>query len=770
MTEQTERIAILLELENDKFKKNAKTAGAAIDRLERKHNPLIAAEAKLTRQQLQFNAALEAGTITAKRHAAGMDLAQREYDQSAAKLARLKNNVVAMNSATAAQTGFMTRNRAIFQQGGYQVGDFAVQVQGGTSALTAFTQQGSQLLGVFGPWGAVMGAVLAVGAPLAGFLLGVGSAAEKTGTKAKTFADKLSAAESALDRVREASKRLTAEGFEGLQEKYGTVTEAVIDLQKRLLEVEKTAAKVSIGAVMDEAFGENVSAQIAGALEEGLGSVGEYVLNNTKEKLAKVREEYKKAMTYIQQETDAGGYVSDSTLERVELMRQQIALLEGDLKNAGTAANAIGPKAQAVSEFLALGETIRDAVAAADFETVSNSIPEFLALAKAAGVVLNDDVVAKLAEAEDQARQMKERFEEAKDVTETLAGTDLTTPINEWARAALLLAQNMGIALVAARQIVDAQARLGEMRTEFSPGGQARIKYAGRGTTSDTAITDGRGWELKDGVFVDPDAKSKRGGGGGKGKTQTDLFAEADKQIEKLKLQIELLGKSDAEVASLTLKYKLLAEAKKRGIPITDELTAKIEVEAAKVGKLAAESENAKDRIETLQKAQDDWESSVVDAAMGGVDAMDQFIDSIKRAALEYALFGKGMFASEGSGFKGILGSVVGGIFGKLANGGPASGGNPYLVNENTPNSEIFVPSRGGGVLNVPQAQAALRGSSAGTENLNVTVTMDPSTGALGAFVTNRAGQVLAKAQPNLVRQSVAAVGRANSTSKDYFG
>ena len=54
------------------------------------------------------------------------------------------------------------RNTGIFrrfgssgmQQVGYQVGDFAVQVQGGTSALVALGQQGAQLLGIFGAGGA----------------------------------------------------------------------------------------------------------------------------------------------------------------------------------------------------------------------------------------------------------------------------------------------------------------------------------------------------------------------------------------------------------------------------------------------------------------------------------------------------------------------------------------------------------------------------------------------------------------------------------------
>jgi hypothetical protein len=42
------------------------------------------------------------------------------------------------------------------------------------------------------------------------------------------------------------------------------------------------------------------------------------------------------------------------------------------------------------------------------------------------------------------------------------------------------------------------------------------------------------------------------------------------------------------------------------------------------------------------------------------------------------------------------------------AAGGPVRAGVPYLVNENTARSEVFVPSASGGVLNVGQAQAAL--------------------------------------------------------------
>jgi len=67
------------------------------------------------------------------------------------------------NTAADSQKGF-ARFGLGMQQVGYQVQDFAVQIQSGTSALTALSQQGSQVLGFFGGfYGAVAGAALSVG-------------------------------------------------------------------------------------------------------------------------------------------------------------------------------------------------------------------------------------------------------------------------------------------------------------------------------------------------------------------------------------------------------------------------------------------------------------------------------------------------------------------------------------------------------------------------------------------------------------------------------
>jgi hypothetical protein len=68
----------------------------------------------------------------------------------------------------------------IMGQAGFQVQDFASQVAGGQSALLAFGQQASQLLGVFGTGGAIAGAALTVGV-LAAQLLGLGKNAEDAG-------------------------------------------------------------------------------------------------------------------------------------------------------------------------------------------------------------------------------------------------------------------------------------------------------------------------------------------------------------------------------------------------------------------------------------------------------------------------------------------------------------------------------------------------------------------------------------------------------------
>lgn len=89
---------------------------------------------------------------------------------------QLTSTAKAVNDASNSSGRFKTS----FQQAGYQIQDFIVQVQGGQSALVAFSQQGSQLAGAFGPGGAVLGAVIALGSVLTGVLMtALGSSSNK---------------------------------------------------------------------------------------------------------------------------------------------------------------------------------------------------------------------------------------------------------------------------------------------------------------------------------------------------------------------------------------------------------------------------------------------------------------------------------------------------------------------------------------------------------------------------------------------------------------
>jgi hypothetical protein len=106
--------------------------------------------------------------------------------------AAMTNLATATNSATTATTNAGKGASKVGQlagQAGYQIQDFAVQVGAGTSALTAFSQQAPQLLGAFGPAGAIAGAVVAIGAIATKVFLSMGSDAMTADEKAKKLAD-----------------------------------------------------------------------------------------------------------------------------------------------------------------------------------------------------------------------------------------------------------------------------------------------------------------------------------------------------------------------------------------------------------------------------------------------------------------------------------------------------------------------------------------------------------------------------------------------------
>ncbi|WP_373385981.1 tail protein (tape measure) [Raoultella ornithinolytica] len=179
---------------------------------------------------------------------------------NAQKTASQLNKLDTQVSATA--KGVSSGFRSSMQQAGYQIQDFIVQVQGGQSALVAFSQQGSQLAGAFGPGGAIVGALIALGTVVAGTLI-----------------SSLNGGKSAMDALKDAAERMndvisvSSQGIAALSDKYANlarvnVTAATLLRNQALIEYNQAISKIpkAIGEAADSvlSFGDKAISALAG--------------------------------------------------------------------------------------------------------------------------------------------------------------------------------------------------------------------------------------------------------------------------------------------------------------------------------------------------------------------------------------------------------------------------------------------------------------------------------------------------------------------------
>lgn len=254
--------------------------------------------------------------------------------------------------------------------------------------------------------------------------------------------------------------------------------------------------------------------------------------------------------------------------------------------------------------------------------------------------------------------------------------------------------------------------------------------------------------------FGMPPLPKATGGGGGGGSRSAPKAAKVEDpfgdamdatraDVKQLELEAaELLavaaaGGEYAEAMAVARKRaELLYEAQAAGKEVTPALRAEIDQLAASYVGAGAAADEAADRLMQMEDSAErgadrlsDMFLSVVDGSQSALEAVGNLLIELAKVAAKKAL----MDAMGDGGGGGIVGAIGGFLGGARAKGGPGVAGVPYLVNEDTPNSEVFVPSRSGAVLNVPQAQAALRGSagggSAGPSEMNVNVSV---TGARG--------------------------------------
>ena len=140
------------------------------------------------------------------------------------------------------------------QQGGYQLQDFFVQMQSGTSFFTAFAQQGSQFAGVFGPTGAVIGAVIAIGSAIAAIAYNSYNASKDMRDLSDVRDDLSDVSSDLLDSFTEIDEVLdsTADNMGLVSDAYKTFLD--LKLQDNLLE--QTRQFRSLGSSISDSAGE----------------------------------------------------------------------------------------------------------------------------------------------------------------------------------------------------------------------------------------------------------------------------------------------------------------------------------------------------------------------------------------------------------------------------------------------------------------------------------------------------------------------------------
>ena len=531
-------------------------------------------------------------------------------------------------------TGMSNQVRGQLQNVSFQLQDVIVQIQSGTSASRALAQQLPQLLGGFGALGSALGLVAGLGIPLVASLMNMEEEAVDLDKAVKGLTE-------ALEALRDAQAN-AAIPVDLLIEKYG----ALGDEMGRVFQNQLAIARQELEAV-------------GASIEKAIGSTAELTSMVTR-------------FDSLKQAVDAGVISYDEYIRLLRDLEQQFgftaaqALQYQNLMDG--VANAQGPEQQAQA-WLDVHDWL-----VANRDALSEQ-----------GVAV-DDLIK---QTNDLAGAYGKAHEAASDITSAAEAGAVAT--DSWAAAAANLAANMdgaaaaaGRAAAAVGAAIAAQNKaaglggVGELDPFSASSGRALTAIAGGMNIPQQAEFD-RQWQEQ--VKAQEEAAKpaeraaarssgggRKRGGGGSSKEPVDIFESAARDIQQLERQIELLGKSNREVATAEARWAMLDAAKKAGIPVNDELNAKIEAQAAQVGNLTQQLEQAELAQEQFDQAIEGIANAFSNAILEGENLRDslaqifrQIAANILNAGIQQALTQAFSGAGGGGGIFGILASAFGG-------------------------------------------------------------------------------------------------------------
>lgn len=462
-------------------------------------------------------------------------------------------------------TGMSGQARAGLQNVSYQMQDVIVQIQGGQGAARALSQQLPQLLSGFGVVGAAMGTVAAIAIPLAASFIQMGDGADE-------LAEATESAEKAMAAFRVAMENADVSAAE-LQARFGEMSGAARQMLTILAETAEAKALIAQEAAV---------AALQGRFTELTSMVQTY--NNLLKSpdalyqadavtwLEQIKEQYgltiPQAERLLEVVDDIG---SASGAERAMMLAEISTILKEAAENGGMVdAEMINLTDSAARAALAVAEidNANFGNAVAQVDTLAARLGNLIAQANSAAAALN---AAGVFIGSDGSMQTGAR------------GRDAST---DWR----FEDPNKDYDTLAERRAREAAAKAAAEARE------ARAAAAGAG---------GGG-------------RRKGGGTGRTPKAETPFFADAERDILALERQFSLIGRTSEEVATMTARWSLLDEAKKRGIPVNEQLFAQIDAQAAQFGRLTGELERAEASHQQFDEAVSGIADSMANALLAG--------------------------------------------------------------------------------------------------------------------------------------------------------
>ena len=347
--------------------------------------------------------------------------------------AQTRGAVAATNFRNAQMAATKSSNRVgvVAQQAGYQVSDFVVQIQSGTNPLIAFSQQASQLVGVLplvadqlkmsATRAIALSAGLGIAIPLissaAMVFFNMRDSAKEAESELEKFEKSLNDVKSSISDFDKAVRDLSDHSLETLIDRYGEVTQEVMELQRALVSVQEQAAKTKVKTFIESTFTEGFYDELKQGFTPTQQAVIELIADPAamEEEIDTLKNEISFLKSKIESDIKLGLPVTELK-KQLEDYSNELASAQLQFEDAGKLQEELKLDKRIFEAYVSLQKQIQDAFAKENYTEAATAISKIRKLAEGAGIDVDEmgGAFSKLTQLEDQLRRLAKTVESGK--------------------------------------------------------------------------------------------------------------------------------------------------------------------------------------------------------------------------------------------------------------------------------------------------------------------------------------------------------------------